>query len=127
MCWTGCCCACVQEAYSAVLATQVAEVQVDCLKQLVHVLCSQGEIDVLCRLPYDQGLMVSNKQQQQPMQQQQLGGARVCCPCFAKGAHGSTWYLPPPPPPTAAAQRAAHVGAHAGNHHRSAGAASRDT
>ena len=51
-----------EEAYVALLSNEVAEVQVDCLHRLVAGLCSaDGGLELLCRLPFAQNLLVSGR------------------------------------------------------------------
>lgn len=51
----------LQEAYTALLSNQVSEVQLDCVHQLVNVLCTRGEVALLCRLPFAHTLLLARE------------------------------------------------------------------
>ena len=48
-----------QEAYVALLSSEVAEVQLDCLHRLIGTLCAApGGLELLCRLPFAHNMLV---------------------------------------------------------------------
>jgi hypothetical protein len=50
-----------EAAYAALLGSQVGEVQVDCVRRLVHALCAARRVDLLCRLPFAHTMLVARE------------------------------------------------------------------